>query len=475
VLTDFGRISSLAAGGALKVTKSDQKGLFSWLRPAPIQEEITDAEEIARSYKYWRYRTFYSMFFGYVLYYFTRKSFVFAMPALMDDLHFNEAQLGMVASALSIAYAFSKFGSGILADRSNPRYFMAFGLIMTGVVNLIFGMGASVLFFTVTWAANGLFQGFGAPPCARLMVYWYSPAERGRWWAAWNTAHNVGGWAIAIIAAYCADQWGWRYALYVPGIICILGGLFLMERLRDTPQSLGLPPVERYRGEVDPASEDKQAESLTARQLLKRYVLSNPYIWLLAITYFFLYVIRTSINDWTLLYFVQAKGYSKTSAGVCVSWFELGGFFGSLAAGWLSDACFAGRRGPVNLLFMLGVGLVLLALWSLPGQHKVLDGVLVALSGFFVFGPQLLIGMAAAELAQKRAAGSATVFAGFFGYAGSAVAGFPIGKILADSGWDGYFLCLITCSLVGALLLLPLWKLSSAPRKEEKELKAQYA
>ncbi|MCB1136046.1 MAG: MFS transporter, partial [Chlamydiia bacterium] len=359
----------------------------------------------------------------------------------------------LVASALSITYAFSKFFSGVIADRSNPRFFMAIGLIMTGVVNILFGMGSSILFFAIVWGLNGFFQGFGAPPCARLMVHWYAKSERGRWWAAWNTAHNIGGWGIAILAAYCADHWGWRYGLYVPGALCIVGGLFLMERLRDTPESLGLPSVERFSGEAH----EETVAKLGAREALYRYVLANPLIWLSAFSYFFLYIMRTAVNDWTLLYFVKEKGYSKTAAGVCVSWFEIGGFFGSLAAGFLSDGIFRGRRGPVNAIFMAGIGVTMLALWTFPQSSPLVDSLLVFASGFFIFGPQLLIGMAAAELAHKQAAGAATGFAGFFGYLGSAVAGYPVGKILMHLGWDGFFMGLIACSGIGVLLLLPMW------------------
>jgi OPA family sugar phosphate sensor protein UhpC-like MFS transporter len=70
--------------------------------------------------------------------FFTRKSFTFAMPALMQDLGFDKSQLG-VGSILSITYGLSKFLSGIFGDRSNPRYFMAMGLILTGLFNIFSG------------------------------------------------------------------------------------------------------------------------------------------------------------------------------------------------------------------------------------------------------------------------------------------------------------------------------------------------
>ena len=106
--------------------------LMNFMRPAPFQKEITDKSAIDRAYRYWRIRIFYSIYVGYVFFYFTRKSFTFVMPEMVKDLNLSYSQLGILSTILYITYGFSKFVSGILSDRSNPRYFMAIGLIITG-------------------------------------------------------------------------------------------------------------------------------------------------------------------------------------------------------------------------------------------------------------------------------------------------------------------------------------------------------
>jgi MFS transporter, OPA family, sugar phosphate sensor protein UhpC len=275
--------------------------LFNFLRPAPHAEEIKDEQVIKKEYKYWRLRVFYSMYVGYVFYYFTRKSFTFAMPSMMQELGLQISDLGILSSILSITYGMSKFLSGILSDRANPRYFMAFGLILTGAFNIFFGFSSSILLFAVFWGLNGWFQGWGWPPCARLLTHWYSQKERGTWWGIWNSSHSVGGAVIPLIAAFCAQAWGWRYAMYVPGIMCIGVGLFLINRLRDTPQSLGLPSIEKYNNDY-PASKHTDENELSLKEMLFKYVLNNKYIWILAISYFFVYIIRQAINDWGAIF-----------------------------------------------------------------------------------------------------------------------------------------------------------------------------
>jgi OPA family sugar phosphate sensor protein UhpC-like MFS transporter len=189
--------------------------------------------------------------------------------------------------------------------------------------------------------------------------------------------------------------------------------------------------------------------------------LKNPFIWILAASYFFVYIIRQAVNDWTVLYLVEAKNYSQMGAGGVVMWFEVGGFFGSLAAGWSSDKIFQGKRGPVNVLFCLLVCLAILLFGSLSISSILLDSIMLFTIGFLIFGPQMLIGMAAAELSHKKAAATATGFTGWMAYVGAAVAGYPLGMITQNFGWEGFFVTLTICGIASTLLLLPLWSIKS--------------
>ncbi len=442
--------------------------VLDFLRPAPFIEEIKDPDLVKKNYKYWRLRTFYSMYAGYALYYFTRKSFTFALPALQNDLGMSKFELGLLGTVLSLSYGASKFLSGILGDKSNPRYFMAIGLILTGIFNLLFGLSSVWWAFAVFWGLNGWFQGWGWPGCAKLLTHWYSQSERGRWWSVWNTSHNLGGALIPILAAACAEQFGWRFALFTSGVLCILGGFFLMNRLRDTPQSLGLPSIEKFRNDYPiNASKDKERTSFTAKEILWEYVLTNKYIWILAASYFFVYVIRTAINDWTMLYLVEVKNYTNIEAGFCVSWFEIGGFLGSLAAGWSSDVLFKGRRTPVIIIFTVAILFLIFGFKMIHLPFPMLDAIFLFSFGFCIFGPQMLIGMVPAELSHKKAAATATGFAGCFAYLGAAAAGGPLGAITKEWGWDAFLSILIGCAAIATLLLIPLWSLKSYPGQQQ--------
>ena len=438
-------------------------GIFKTPQETPA---ISDPDLVSQRYKYWRLHIMITMYVGYATFYFTRKSFNFAMPAMIADLGMEKADIGILATLFYIIYGCSKFLSGVISDQSNPRYFMGIGLIATGVINILFGLSSSLLAFAVLWSFNAFFQGWGWPPCSKLLNFWYSRSERGSWWAIWNTAHNLGGAIIPLLVGFCALHFGWRYGLVVPGILAIIIGLFLCVRLRDKPSTMGLPSIGQWRNDELEQAHEQDPSGLGAREILTTYVLKNKLIWLLALASVLVYVVRTAISDWGNLYLTEIHGYDLVSANSAVTFFEIGGFLGSLAAGWGSDRFFRGDRGPMNVIFAIGVLISSMALWAVSSPSYALQAGSFFLLGFFIFGPQMLLGMAAAEQSHKEAAGAATGFIGLFSYIGAALAGYPVAKVLELFHWSGFFIVITCAAAITSILLLPFLTTSSNGKKE---------
>src|ERR1043165_5458877 len=99
---------------------------------------------------------------------------------------------------------------GSVSDRSNPRWFMPIGLLLTCAVTFTFGIWSgvysSLALIVGLQVLNGWFNGMGWPPCGKTMVHWWSTKERGLTVGCWNVAHNVGGAAIAYIAVRAVGQ-----------------------------------------------------------------------------------------------------------------------------------------------------------------------------------------------------------------------------------------------------------------------------
>lgn len=417
---------------------------------------------VDQRYKYWRLHIMVSMYIGYAGFYLTRKNFTYAMPAMIADLGWDKSDIGMMGTLFYLTYGCSKFISGMISDRANPRYFMGIGLIATGIINICFGLSSSILAFILLWVANAWFQGWGWPACSKLLTTWYSRSERGLWWSCWNTAHNVGGAFIPLLVGFLTLHYGWRYGFFIPGIIAIVIGIGLCWRLRNKPTVMGLPSVGLWRHDYLEIAQENEGIGLTQRQILFKYVFTNKYLWLLAMSYILVYIVRTAINDWGNLYLTEQHHYSLLSANGALSLFEVGGFFGSLVGGWGSDKLFGGNRGPMILLFAMGIFLAVAALWVMPVTSYILQSGCFFAIGFFIFGPQMLIGMAAAECSHKDSVGAATGFVGLFAYMGAALAGYPLAIIMNHYHWTGFFVVISVAAALIGLLLLPFLKVQTS-------------
>ena len=77
---------------------------------------MTDKHEIDARYRYWRRHILLTIWLGYALFYFTRKSFNAAVPEILANGVLSRSDIGLLATLFYITYGVSKFVSGIVSD-----------------------------------------------------------------------------------------------------------------------------------------------------------------------------------------------------------------------------------------------------------------------------------------------------------------------------------------------------------------------
>ena len=259
--------------------------------------------EQTKRFKYWQWRTIIGTMIGYAIFYFVRKNFSFAIPGLTAEYGISKTTFGVIMTLVGLIYGVSKFVNGVLADRTNGRWHMVTGLSVCSVINFIFGCGAIicawitgqtygttfihtlVVLFGVLLILNNMFQGCGFPPCNRLITHWVPPKELATKMSIWNASHSIGAFIIAILCGYLMGHTGtdmtgdpemrqrvventasitekmdaasaeayvtnalqhvgaWQWTFWVPAAIAVLGVIFIIVTLRDTPKSVGLPEL----------------------------------------------------------------------------------------------------------------------------------------------------------------------------------------------------------------------------------------
>jgi OPA family hexose phosphate transport protein UhpT-like MFS transporter len=274
-------------------------------------------------------------------------------------------------------------------------------------------------------------------------------------------SHNVGGAGAAGVALFGANYLfdGHVIGMFVfPSIIAIIVGFIGMRFGNDSPEAYGLGKVEELFDEAV-SEEDEAAEEnqMTKKEIFVEYVLKNKVIWLLCFANIFLYIVRIGIDQWSTVYAYQELGLSKETAISGFTLFEVGALVGTLMWGYLSDLA-NGRRA---LVACVSLGLIIVSLEFY--QHATSEFMYLAslfVLGFLVFGPQLLIGVAAVGFVPKKAISVADGVKGTFAYLiGDSFAKLGLGMI-ADgtpifglTGWKGTFAALDTSAMICIVLL----------------------
>jgi phosphoglycerate transporter family protein len=434
--------------------------LLGFFAPAPPAEVILqDPAAVKSQYRYWQRRILVATIIGYALFYFVRKNLSVAMPEMAKDLGISKTDLGLFLTLHGLLYGVSKFANGFLGDRSNARRFMAVGLILSAIVNVFFGFSSAVLTLGVLWMLNGWVQGMGFPPCARLMTHWFPPHRLATNFAIWNTSHSIGAALVVILCGYLA-VYNWRLCFFVPAALAALGSIYLWTFLRDTPPSVGLP-------EVEGTTHTKNEESQFSSALLKN-VFSNKYIWFLCFANFFVYTVRYAILDWGPTLLTELKDVKLQSAGWMVAAFEVSGIVGMLVSGWITDRLFGGRGARVCVIFMALTAIFVFLFWKTPTHSLWISSLLLCACGFFIYGPQALVGTITANLATKRLAATAIGFTGVFAYASTLVSGWGLGTLVHHYGWDAGLSGLSGAALIGTALFALAWPAKAHSYEEEK-------
>ena len=421
----------------------------------------------------------YSMI-AYMFFYITRKNLSMAQPGMLDEGVITKQALGVIMTVHGVLYGLSRFVNGFWADRLNGRIFMTIGLAFSALMNFFFGCTSLTILFAVFWIVNGWSQGMGFPPCAKMLTHWIHPKELATKMSIWNTSHSFGsvlalglccyllapsGWTeslnlffVKFSSVHVRTGMGldWRWCFYVPAVLAALAAVFCFFFVKDGPGEAGLEELDLsdVRGETEPQEKQRMVTDADRRRL----VFTNRVIWLCALANFSVYVVRFGFLDWGPTFLKEYKGIPVEKGGLMIIAFELAAVVGTIFAGWVTDKFFGGRGVRTCVICMLMAGLCALGFWWLPSTASAWQGTLLLMgTGFFIYGPQALIGITAAQQATNDAAAMANGFMGIMGYAATTVSGIGIAYISTKLGWNAALLSIGGFALVVMVFFLFAW------------------
>ncbi|XP_008314101.1 sugar phosphate exchanger 3 [Cynoglossus semilaevis] len=400
--------------------------------------------------------------------------------------------LGALDSIFLFSYAVGLYLSGVIGDRVNLRYMLCFGLCGSAVVEFVFGTLTewlhiyNIYLYCGLWVLNGLLQSTVWPCVVTVMANWFGKSGRGFVFGLWSACASVGN----ILGAFLASsvlKYGYEYAFLVTSVVQFSGGIVVFFGLLASPKEVGLSieletgpgPVETDADSHRPLMSDDEEEvevfdkhCQTIQQadepvfespqpisFIQAFCLPGvlPY----SLAFACLKLVNYSFFFWLPFYLSSNYGWKEAEADRLSVWFDVGGIAGGTVLGLISDL--VGKRAPV-LTVSLALAMGALVGYSRSPNDKLINSVLLALTGFFVGGPSNIICSAiSADLGRQEALrGSQEALATVTGIVdgtgsmGAAVGQYLVSLIESKLGWMTVFYFFVVMTGGSILFITPL-------------------
>lgn len=358
---------------------------------------------------------------------------------VIDEGVLTPAQIGLVDSALLFVYAIGKFTNGFIADYCNIRRFMATGLVISSLVNLVMGLLGllsgwaglcSVLVFAIffiTWGLNGWVQSMGAPPGVISLSRWFPLRTRGTYYSIFCATPYLGKSVSMVLLGHVVMLAGWQCGFIAAALAGFIGSVVILVFVSDTPESRGLPSVQELSGEKP------QKEDSIPTKVLHKAVLKNPGVWVIALSSAFVYITQYGISNWGIFFLQKAKDFSLTESTYVIGISEGIGVVGTVFAGWLSDKVFRGDRLKPVLLCGV-VCLATMSLFMFTGGGRLSNIALLSVASLSLAAIYCIVGgLMALDIVPRKATGAALGVVGISSYIAAGIQGVVSGLLIGGS------------------------------------------
>ncbi|XP_029434457.1 glucose-6-phosphate exchanger SLC37A1 isoform X2 [Rhinatrema bivittatum] len=413
--------------------------------------------------------------------------------------------LGALDYAFLCAYAVGMYLSGIIGERLPIRYYLTFGMLTSGLFTALFGLGYfysihNLWFYMTAQILNGLVQTTGWPSVVTCIGNWFGKGRRGLIMGIWNSHTSVGNILGSLIAGYWVSSC-WGLSFVVPGIIIAVMGivcfLFLIEHPRDLKCSfkpynnsdryvngtngiksqllnnnetkkLQSPetecPLHNYEAGIMPTNHiivlhEEGGNGVSAISFLG--ALKIPGVVEFSLCLLFAKLVSYTFLFWLPLYITSVDHLDAKKAGDLSTLFDVGGIFGGIWAGLISDKL--NKRASTCAVMLLFAAPTLYIFSTISKMGLVFTVVMLIICGALVNGPYSLITTAvSADLGthkslkgNAKALSTVTAIIDGTGSVGAAL-GPLLAGLISPYGWNNVFYMLMMADAFALVFLLRL-------------------
>ncbi len=367
-------------------------------------------------------RAFHMTWFAFFLCFFSWFGIAPLMPIVRKELSLTKDQVGWcIIGSVSITIL-ARMGIGWLCDRIGPRLSYTWLLTLGSIPVMAIGMANSFETFLLFRVLIGVIG-------ASFVITQYHTSQMfasnciGTANAATAGWGNLGGGVTQMVmplvfagfVGLCgfSEALGWRAAMFLSGILCLLTGIAYFFLTQDTPE--GNFSTLRRSGDM-PAKQTRSGFFAAA---------GDYRVWALALIYACCFGMELTLDNIAAMYFTDYFQLDLYSAGAAAASFGMMNLFARALGGYISDRCNAewGLKARVRWLFLVilceGLCLMLFAsmkvIWlAIPAM--LLLGLFVKMSNGATY--------AVVPFVNRQSLGSVAGIVGAGGNIGAVAAGF---------------------------------------------------
>lgn len=339
-----------------------------------------------------------TIFVGYVICMADRSNIGAVLPMMKGEFHISNFAAGAVSSFFFLGYAISQIPAGLIMGKYGTRRIVSIAILGFSIITFLMGHVGSALVLLVLRLLLGLVEGPTPVGMTSTINAWFPTKEKGIATGVYIGSTMVAPILVPIISMYLAQSFGWRSVFIwfsVPGFIMALV-FYLVIRSRPE-QSKHVNQAETdYIHEVGAQTEAKSSDfgdmgwidkiirlKKGVRLGKNGQVLKSWNIWGTTLAYFCMNNVLYRMITWIPAYLKSARGYGNIGMGWMSSTPYIGGLFGAVLGGVVSDRVFHGRRKPLMLITSLCTAVMMAVLLVTPNNSALLALVLI-FAGFFL-------------------------------------------------------------------------------------------
>ena len=393
-----------------------------------------------------------------VINYLARSVLGVAAPAIMAEQHISAVQYSWITGAFQVGIMFQPV-AGYLLDVIGLKVGFTLFVAVWSLITMGHGLATGWLGFAGLRGALGLVEGSAQPAGMKLVAEWFPARERGVAGGIYQIGASFGAVFAPPLVAWAILNHSWRAAFFVAGGLGLVWVIAWLAWYAPPARHRRLSPGERaYIIEGQEA-----ALATTRRRPPLRDLLRRRNLWAIAAARFLADPVWGMLSLWMPLYLVQVRHFDLGQIAL-FAWLpflaaDLGCLFGPAVVAWLQRrgvGLIDARRSAFTLGAVMMTGMMFVGTVTSP----VAAIALLCLGGFAHQTLSVTVITMASDLFPQDQVATATGVSGTAANLGVLIFPLVLGSLVADVGYQPFFLLLGLLDLAGAALL---WTLIRKP------------